>query len=940
MTGPTPLSILAPRLPDVRDPQPFPLIAAVAPVLMGLAIFAMTKSTLALVFVALGPLIAIGSMVDSRLQSRRLSRRESVRFEGELAAARAELAAAHESERARLEREHPPAVTILAGARAGEWMPGAAVPRLRLGHGSAPSRVTIDGVPALGRGRSPDQLRLGAFIEEASRIRGAPLVVEAERGIGVVSTGVAGGALVRALVVQLAARLSPVEWSVRGGLASESWIAELPHAAEPGESGTIEFVHTDGDVVRVVLVGHREDLPREIAVVVEERGIAVSFTSDDQVVAVDALERLSRAEASDCARRLRREALERGFDPGRSRPPARVTFADLDRWQSRGLAAVVGHDGESSVGIDLIGDGPHAIVGGTSGSGKSELLVTWILSLAAANAPTEVSFLLVDFKGGASFGAVAQLPHCVGLVTDLDARASERAFESIAAEVRHRERELARQGVRDIASATGLPRLVIVVDEFATLATEFPHLHGLFGDLAARGRSLGIHLILCTQRPSGVVRDAVLANVGVRISLRVNDRADSLAVIGSAQAAAIPASARGRGYLAEAGRESRLIQVAIASDADIERVAAQHSGATLPRRPWRDPLPLEIDLASLTDDGAAIVLGIADHPSEQSQPIARWHPAADGSLIVIGAAGSGKSSALATIAHSARPRRVEVVRGDPLAAWDLVTRAIVDIRCGTVAGDRILVIDDLDVVLDRLDAEHSAGLVEHVQSVLREGGAAGIHCVLSVQRVTGALQSVLSLCGSRLLLRLADRQEHVFAGGTSTDFAADLAPGRGWWRGRPVHLASGAPAPALVEARVEHVDGAGGPLAIVSTRPDELVTALSRLGATPAIVTVGAETLAVSNGESGILMGDPDEWQSLWGAVARVRRHRALIVHGCSMSEFRALTRQRVLPPPLAARGGQFWLLHPGGEAVRAAIAPRAFASDSAQFSGLDPRNS
>src|SRR5690606_24676261 len=101
-------------------------------------------------------------------------------------------------------------------------------------------------------------------------------------------------------------------------------------------------------------------------------------------------------------------------------------------------------------------------------------------------------------------------------------------------------------GVRDIGQAPALARLVIVVDEFAAMLDGFPDLHALFVDIAARGRSLGLHLILCTQRPAGVVKDSLLANCGLRMSLRVNNRADSTAILATDAAALIPATLPGR----------------------------------------------------------------------------------------------------------------------------------------------------------------------------------------------------------------------------------------------------------------------------------------------------------------------------------------------------------------------------------------------------------
>ncbi|MFW8745594.1 FtsK/SpoIIIE domain-containing protein, partial [Mesorhizobium japonicum] len=196
-------------------------------------------------------------------------------------------------------------------------------------------------------------------------------------------------------------------------------------------------------------------------------------------------------------------------DEQRSAEPARAT----PNRATRDLAAPIGRDADGPVIVDLVADGPHALVGGTTGSGKSELLVSWVLAMAHGRRPDEVAFLLVDFKGGAAFAPLAGLPHVVGILSDLDARLTRRAIESLRAELLRRERLLADAGVRSIDElpSGALARLVVVVDEFAAVVSGQPELHDVFADLAARGRSLGLHLVLCTQRPAGVVRDGVLA---------------------------------------------------------------------------------------------------------------------------------------------------------------------------------------------------------------------------------------------------------------------------------------------------------------------------------------------------------------------------------------------------------------------------------------------
>lgn len=184
--------------------------------------------------------------------------------------------------------------------------------------------------------------------------------------------------------------------------------------------------------------------------------------------------------------------------------------AAVGRWpQARDtLRTDLGNTSDGPASIDLCRDGPHALVAGTTGSGKSELLQSLIAGLALNHPPERCSFLLVDYKGGAAFAEAARLPHTVGLLTDLDGSTTARALRSLAAELSRREALLAAHGVPDLAAlpaSVELARLVIVVDEFATLVEELPgFVPGLVG-IAQRGRSLGIHLVLATQRPGGVV---------------------------------------------------------------------------------------------------------------------------------------------------------------------------------------------------------------------------------------------------------------------------------------------------------------------------------------------------------------------------------------------------------------------------------------------------
>jgi DNA segregation ATPase FtsK/SpoIIIE, S-DNA-T family len=271
-------------------------------------------------------------------------------------------------------------------------------------------------------------------------------------------------------------------------------------------------------------------------------------------------------------------------------PPDAASIAA--RWQAGSgggsTRAVIGTCYDGPFGIDLVRDGPHGLVAGTTGAGKSELLQTLITSLACANRPDEMTFVLVDYKGGSAFSDCAHLPHVTGMVTDLDAHLTQRALASLSAELTRRERVLAAAGAKDIEEYTErsglqscyhpLPRLVIVIDEFASLVRDLPDfVTGLVG-IAQRGRSLGIHLILATQRPSGVVSADIRANTSLRIALRVTDAAESADVIDAPDAAQISRTTPGRGY-ARLGHASLVPFQA-------GRIGGRRPGATATARPW------------------------------------------------------------------------------------------------------------------------------------------------------------------------------------------------------------------------------------------------------------------------------------------------------------------------------------------------------------------
>ena len=254
-----------------------------------------------------------------------------------------------------------------------------------------------------------------------------------------------------------------------------------------------------------------------------------------------------------------------------ARPDDQDTLPTRLDWDPRdaqgvagGLGVVIGRAESGPVSLDLVADGPHALVAGCTGSGKSEALLGWLASIAHCYSPERVRFILIDYKGGSTFARLADLPHTQALLTDLDAGATARALDGIASVLRSREATLADMGLPDLASwerahdtapdtvAAPPPRLIVAIDEFRVLADTHPSSMDVLLRLAAQGRSLGLHLIAATQRPSGAINASMRANMDIRLALRCVSAADSTDILGDCRASALP-RVPGRAVLAGVG---------------------------------------------------------------------------------------------------------------------------------------------------------------------------------------------------------------------------------------------------------------------------------------------------------------------------------------------------------------------------------------------------
>lgn len=405
-----------------------------------------------------------------------------------------------------------------------------------------------------------------------------------------------------------------------------------------------------------------------------------------------------------------------------------------DNWKNsnpiKTLAAPVGLATDGSVfQLDLHQkfQGPHGLVAGMTGSGKSEFLITYILSMAILYHPDEVAFVLIDYKGGGLAGAFddpargIHLPHLVGTITNLDGSAIQRSLTSIESELKRRQRvfnkakSLSGEGTMDIYTYQRLvrsgvvkepiPHLFIISDEFAELKTQQPEFMEQLISAARIGRSLGVHLILATQKPSGIVNDQIRSNTKFSVCLKVQDKMDSQDMIGRPDAAELKET--GRFYLQVGYNEYFALGQSAWSGADYEpqeevvvnrddsvqvidtigqtilevkqkKKKGISQGSQLvavvnylsktasdmkiaQRSLWKKPLPEKLDEDALLqqlwkkqgglpkEDGLTAVLGAIDDPSRQIQYPLTIDITHSGHLLVVGDQGSGKSVFLQTL---------------------------------------------------------------------------------------------------------------------------------------------------------------------------------------------------------------------------------------------------------------------------------------------------
>ncbi len=515
--------------------------------------------------------------------------------------------------------------------------------------------------------------------------------------------------------------------------------------------------------------------------------------------------------------------------------------------------------------LDLVKDGPHCLIGGTSGAGKSELLLAFVAGLAKRYSPKRVAFLFLDYKGGSASEVFTDLPHQVGYATNLDSSHALRVVTSLKAELTYR-MHLLQGKAKDMEELYRKrpdlcpPSLVVIVDEFATLAAEVPEFIAGVVDVAQRGRSLGIHLVLATQRPQGCVNENILANTTIRIALRTLSAAESSSILGSGEAAQIRSTTRGRAFVKREHGQLHEVQSAYASaltsvgkETQIEQfvaacvTAAKHLGLQPSRKPWCEPLPETLFHSQLakkyadedsSQSGLNVLIGLVDHPDMQTRKPAIVDLSA-GPFAVFGAGGSGKTTALQTLAASASrrekppllygidfasrqllelnvlPNCVAVATAD---AYEGVTRIIEVLstifderrsaQAASVANhehlhyDRglLLLVDGFDILIEEFErSKQSHRLQQPLESLVRlvkEGRQVGIFCAFSVTTRSLLRSSILSCVHQSLVLKHNEVERYSDFGLTRKQTeGASLPPGRGFWNG------------SLAQVAVTQVDG-------------------------------------------------------------------------------------------------------------------------------------
>ncbi|HEY7010044.1 MAG TPA: FtsK/SpoIIIE domain-containing protein, partial [Jatrophihabitantaceae bacterium] len=892
-----------PSDPDAGPRVRVPWVTALVPALAGGALALGMHSMKYLAFAALGPVAFVLAAVVDRLRGRSTRQRSRASHRRRVEQAERDIAAGVSRELTIRRAAHPDPASLLRTGRgpgAGLWhrrRGDVDLLRLRVGLASRPSMLAVSrdsatapaaqlpAVPVLvdlaagpvGVAAPPEVRRaLARWLVAQLAVQASPADVELVLLVGddaewswtrwlphlrgrVAHAGSGHGLLIDDLVETARLRRD-------GGLNGPwrgPWLVLVIDPVTGPIVDRLDWLLSDGAAVGIsalCFADHAEELPAACTHVIDAAGDsgATLRVSDNtggaaaQVIAdrvgTEWSEQLARALAP-----LRDAAADTSL-------PTQCRLADLidsaapaaesirRTWQTCDGAAstILGVGTDGVVRIDLDRDGPHALIAGTTGSGKSELLQALIVGLAARYPPELVTFLLIDYKGGAAFARCSDLPHTIGVVTDFDEHLTQRVLASLDSEIRRREMLLAAAGAADRADycASGgiLPRLVLIVDEFATLATELAGFVPALVGIAQRGRSLGVHLVLATQRPAGVVSPEIRANTALRVALRTTSAADSVDVIDSPEAVAIDRRTPGRAFVrlgtavhavqcahvacAEPPNEvsvdvldawRQLPQRAGDGPTDLDRfvreIRAAAAGHPPPRQPWLPPLPGIIAIGDLpAAPPPHVAVGLVDRPDEQRQEPLLFDLRAGGAILLVGSPRSGRSSALVSVGLAAARQcappdlHLHTVDGSGTGLRGLGKLPHIGTAAGVPDGFALVarLVERLEAEFARRRSARHAGRAEPALLLLiddweavtaaseQHDGGRTVERLLTVVRDAAAAGATVvvsggraalaprlsALAGSRFVLRMNDAADYAQAGVDPRAFPVHPPPGR------------------------------------------------------------------------------------------------------------------------------------------------------------------
>ncbi len=832
------------RLPNHTS---LPLFSLLVPLGFALVMWLVASSPVMMLFALMGPLAMGASLLDARRQTaaaRRTAAEEAQRVADQGEAQRREEL---EREATKARRQHPSLADLLDSGHRPETVRTASPQHVRVG-------LDRDKRPVL----VPLDSRLCVIGESAAAAR-------ASRSLSLVCAWHSGGG--RRDEVTSVRNMSeiPSSTTLTVTLADDGW-------------ATLTDVRTPLDVVPVLL------------------------------------DELSDAHATAVRRELSRVHSVRYAPPTLDdlcRTHAAGSTGDLTPDATRDVSGIVGWrddvSGPVGVTLSLEHDGPHFLIAGATGSGKTETLVALIATMAARQDPARFRFAVIDFKGGGGFVRVAGLPHSAGITTDLDGDDVLRALSGIRVDMERREQLLRESGRTDIAHVPAdraLPRLLIVVDEYRALCEQVPDARRIMADVAAHGRALGVHLALASQRAAGAFSDDLIVNAQTRLCLTPVGDDDARYLLGVSlphpQSVGKP-SERQLLLRRRAGEVERVLPVCAdartlaratemcvrAGEGDVP--VGRGSEAERPNawRLWWPELPRTLSDRTMADslDHNALAPEVVRLGLRQDVRTTRWlaldySPTRDGSLAVVGGPRSGKSTLLDHLGRSTLS--TVVVPRHPALAWDVLTSVARRLKGAAGVPAALIVVDGLDAILRDTPDEYGDDLISALETIARDGPRRGTFIAFSASTDEARLSPIV---------------RHV-----STRLTFDTRiPGRGLLDGDTVQVLR------PVEEKSEHDDDGvrgTGQGADDERNPDLLALGDVLAGRRAVVVTENPEvwTDVTRAGDDAPTLDvlTSDQALSVSEDLRRRLRVEPVVWHGVSRLAARYVGRDpRLIPPPL-----------------------------------------